>query len=200
MEIHGVLLAAGTGSRFADGNKLLADLDGEPLVRHAAETVLRAAEDGVVDTLVVVLGHESDRIGAALADMPFDDVRNPDYERGQATSVGRGARAVRERGADAGVFALGDMPCVDPSTVATVAAGLDDGDAAIAVPIHDGRRGNPVAFGAEHFEALAAVDGDTGGRNLIGRNPVNRVPVDDPGIHRDVDTVDDLAGLRERCD
>ncbi|WP_256298459.1 nucleotidyltransferase family protein [Haloarchaeobius salinus] len=196
--VVGVLLAAGTASRFGDDQKLLAELDGEPLVRHAARTLLDANLDGVV----AVLGHERERVAAALPD-GIETVHNPDYAGGQATTVARGARAAAERGADAAVFALGDMPCVDPSTVdalvATYRSRSRGTDADIVVPTYGGRRGNPVLFGATHFDALQDVSGDTGGRALFDEFPVERVVVDDPGIHRDVDTDDDLRELADRC-
>ena len=197
--VVGVLLAAGTGSRFGDGQKLLAELDGEPLVRHAARTLVDADLDG----LVAVLGHERERVAAALPD-GIETVHNPDYADGQATTVARGARAAAERGAGAAVFALGDMPCVDPATVTTLVAAYRsesrETDAEIVLPTFEGRRGNPVLFGASHFEALQDVSGDTGGRALFDSVPVERVAVADPGIHRDVDTDDDLRELAERCE
>jgi len=196
--VVGVLLAAGTGSRFGDEQKLLVDLDGEPLVRHAARTLLDADLDGVV----AVLGHERERVAAALPD-GIETVHNPDYADGQATTVARGARAAAERGAGAAVFALGDMPCVDPKTVAALVAAYRsenrETDAEIVVPTYDGRRGNPVLFGAAHFDALQNVSGDTGGRALFDSFPVERVAVDDPGIHRDVDTAAELRELADRC-
>lgn len=197
--VVGVLLAAGTGSRFGDGQKLLADCAGEPLVRHAARTLRDAALDGVV----AVLGHERERVAAALPD-GVDTVDNPDYADGQATSVARGARAAADRGAAAAVFALGDMPCVDPATVDALVAAyrrLDrETGADIVVPTVEGRRGNPVLFGAAHFDALQDVAGDRGGRALFDEFPVERVPVDDPGIHRDVDTEADLRELADGCE
>lgn len=205
MSTLGVLLAAGTGTRFdggngADGerNKLLAELGGEPVVVRAGRPLMAATEVAVLDDLVVVLGHEADRVRARLAETSFDAVTNPDYRDGQATSVRCGARVARERDADAAVFALGDMPFVAPATVTAVVDALHASDAAIAVPEHDGKRGNPVAFGAVHFDDLVALDGNTGGRYLFAENRVEWVPVDDEGVHLDVDTTADLAALRGR--
>jgi molybdenum cofactor cytidylyltransferase len=63
------------------------------------------------------------------------------------------------------------------------------------VPFYQGQRGHPVGFGAEHGEALRGLDGDTGARALLAANRVARLDLDDPGILRDVDTPDDLAGV-----
>ncbi|WP_435346611.1 nucleotidyltransferase family protein [Haloarchaeobius sp. HRN-SO-5] len=194
--VLGVLLAAGTGSRFDGRNKLLAPLDGDHVVRHSARALLSAP----VDDRIAVLGYEADRVAEALADLDVETVHNPDYAAGQATSVAVGARVAAERDATAAVFHLGDMPCVRPATIRALLDAADGSDAGIVVPTFEGRRGNPVLFGAEHFDRLQDVSGDTGGRVLFERYPVERVPVDDPGIHRDVDTEADLEALRAACE
>lgn len=216
--ILGALLAAGTGTRFGEGNKLLADLDGEPVVARAARTL--AESD--IDACVAVVGHDSEAVAEALPD-DVAVVANPDYERGQSASLRRGVAVARERGADAVVFALGDLPCVRVETVdalidayrSEIAAVRDGTEAApdeadadcdgtdtdrpgIVAPRHEGRRGNPVLFDVRYFDALASVDGDVGGRALLDSEPVAWVDVDDPGVRLDVDTERDLRALRER--
>jgi molybdenum cofactor cytidylyltransferase len=198
MGVLGVLLAAGTGSRFEAGNKLAADLAGEAVVARAARTLVDARAAGHLDDAVAVLGHEAELVAEALADLPVGAVENPAYEAGQSTSVARGVRLAEDRGADAAVFALGDVPCVAVGTVAALVDAWRDAEAGIVVPTHDGRRGNPVLFDERHFQELRALSGDAGGRSLFERYPVERIAVDDPGVHRDVDTVADLAALRER--
>lgn len=193
VRVAGVLLAAGTSSRFGDANKLLATVDGEPLVRRAARTLLEAH----LARVVAVVGHESDRVRAALEGLDLDVVANPDYDRGQATSVRAGVRAIEGTDVDAAVFALGDMPRVRPETVDLLVdafrAGLGDPLAAA----YEGRRGNPVLFGARHFETLADVSGDTGGRRIIlESDDAALVETDDPGVGQDVDTPDDLEEAR----
>jgi molybdenum cofactor cytidylyltransferase len=199
MGVLGVLLAAGTGSRFEAGNKLAADLAGEAVVGRAARTLVDARAGGHLDDAVAVLGHEAELVAEALADLPVEAVENPAYEAGQSTSVARGVRIAGERDADAAVFALGDVPCVAVGTVAALVDAWRDAGAGIVVPTHDGRRGNPVLFDERHFQELRALSGDAGGRSLFERYPVERIAVDDPGVHRDVDTVADLAALRGRC-
>lgn len=207
--VAGVLLAAGRSERFGEGNKLLATLDGDPLVRHAARTLTRAP----LDRVVAVVGHEADRVRAALSDLPVDVVENPAYGDGQATSVRRGVEAIRERGVEtpreggdrehhapaAAVFALGDMPAVDPGTVELLVAAFRAGLGDPLAAAHEGRRGNPVLFGAGHFDALAAVDGDTGGRELLRTAPdAALVETGDTGVREDVDAPADLDRLRRR--
>ena len=187
--VVGVLLAAGASERFGGRNKLLAEVEGEPLVRRAARTLTGSRLDGVV----AVLGHEADRVGAALEGLDLETVANPDFERGQATSLGVGTRAAREAGAAAACYALGDMPWVDPASVdALVAAYLADAGDPLAAAF-EGRRGNPTLFDARHFGALEDVEGDLGGREILLADDLARlVETGDPGVVRDVDEPGDL--------
>lgn len=184
--VAGVLLAAGTSDRYGDRNKLLAARGADPLVRHAARTLVAAP----VDPVVAVVGHEADRVSAALGGLDVDTVHNEAYASGQASSVRAGVGAVRDR-ADAVVVALGDMPAVATETVELLvdahAAGVGDALAAA----HDGRRGNPVCFDGRLFDALTDVTGDVGGRSiLLDRGTL--VETGDPGVRHDVDEPEDL--------
>jgi molybdenum cofactor cytidylyltransferase len=191
--VLGVVLAGGTSSRFGEANKLLADLDGEPLVRHAARTLL----DAGLSEVVVVLGHEADAVESALDGLDVLTVRNPDYEAGLSTSVARGAAAVRDAGADATVFLPGDMPGVDPATVDLLVDAYRAGLGTALAAAYDGRRGNPVLFDRGHFGALLAVDGDTGGRRVLLESDGGAlVETADPGVVEDVDTTGDLRRRR----
>lgn len=193
--IFGVLLAAGTGSRFDGDNKLLSAIDGEPIARRAARTLVDET-----DAAIAVVGHEAGRVRDALADLPIATVENPAYERGQGTSVRCGATVARERGAAAVVFALGDMPNVTPRTYRKLLDAHRNADAEVVVPTYEGRRGNPVVFDGAHLDRLAALDGDAGGRQLFEDVDVVRVECDDSGVLADVDTVDDLAAVRRDGD
>ncbi|AXG09875.1 nucleotidyltransferase family protein [Haloplanus rubicundus] len=184
--VAGVLLAAGTSDRYGERNKLLETHDGDPLVRGAARTLLAAP----VDPVIVVVGHEADRVAAALNGLDVELVQNDAYATGQASSVREGMRAVPDR-ADAAVVALGDMPFVAPATVGRLvdayAAGAGDALAAA----HDGHRGNPVCFDRRFFDALTDVTGDVGGRSILLDHGV-LVDTGDPGVRRDVDEPSDL--------
>jgi molybdenum cofactor cytidylyltransferase len=185
--VGAVLLAAGQSTRFEDGNKLVTDVDGRPLVRHAAETLLATDLAGPV----VVLGHQPDAVREALAGLALEFVVNEDYADGQSTSVAVGVTAARDRGWDAAVFALGDMPDVAPETVERVVDTYRAGDASVVAPAYDGIRGNPVLFDRQYFDALADVRGDRGGRDIVEESGT-LVEVADPGVRRDVDRRADL--------
>ncbi|MFC5971684.1 NTP transferase domain-containing protein [Halomarina salina] len=190
--VAGLLLAAGTSSRFGERNKLLATVDGDPIVRHAARTLL----DSGVDPVLVVLGHEADRVEAALDGLPVETVVNEQYETGQASSVRAGVLAVRERtpDADAVVVALGDMPFVRSETVDALVRAYGAGVGTALAAAFEGERGNPVLFDARYYDTLADTEGDTGGRAiLLDGEDSALVAVDDSGVRRDVDIPGDVS-------
>lgn len=190
--IGGVLLAAGESERFEGGNKLLATLDGEPIVWHAGLTLVQAG----VSPRVAVLGRDADDVEAALSGLGFEFVHNPDFAEGQATSVRRGIEAISP--VDAAVIALGDMPTVSPGSVSALVAVHRAGRASAAAAAHEGTRGNPVLFDRQYFEALGSVEGDTGGRDILLEGEDSAlVETGDPGVLQDVDTRRDLERLQE---
>jgi molybdenum cofactor cytidylyltransferase len=106
-------------------------------------------------------------------------------------SLACGVRASAE--ADGWIIALADMPFIQSATIDAIVRALEQG-AAIAAPVHEGKRGHPVGFGREYYAELAALGGDEGARAIVKRDEgkVVLVEVDDPGIHGDIDTPDDL--------
>ncbi|SFR64196.1 nucleotidyltransferase family protein [Halogeometricum limi] len=187
--VGGVVLAAGLGSRFEAGNKLLEPFDGRPVVDH----VVRTARASTVDATAVVVGHEAESVRAVVARPEVTVLHNDAYVQGQSRSVRRGIAFAQDRNWDAVVFLLGDMPLLRAPTVDRLVEAFREGDERIVAPCYRGCRGNPVLFGARWFGALSRLDGDRGGRDLLqnGRD-VRLVDVDDAGILRDVDTRSDL--------
>lgn len=188
--VGGVLLAGGQSTRFEAGNKLLTAVDGTPIVRRSATTLL----DSRLEEVVVVVGHQADAVRDALDGVEVATRRNEAYAEGQSTSVREGVSAARERGWDAAVFALGDMPFVSPATVNALLDTYVAGEGSIVAAAYEGKRGNPVLFDAEHFDSLAEVSGDRGGRRIVEESS-DAVLVDtgDPGTTRDIDYEADLA-------
>jgi molybdenum cofactor cytidylyltransferase len=184
----GALLAAGEGTRFEAGNKLLQEVEGEPIVVRAARTLTAAS----IESCLAVLGHEAERVGAALAGLPLQTTINTQFKEGQATSVVRAVSWAERQDADALIVALGDMPWVSVETCEAVLDAWRDGHD-VVVPTYDGERGNPAVFDADLFAELGAVAGDSGGRQLFADHDVHRVPVEDAGIRRDVDRREDLS-------
>lgn len=192
--VGAALLAAGESKRFEGGNKLLASIDGTPIVRRAARSLL----DAGLAEIVVIVGHDEDAVRESLQGLDLAFRPNEDYPAGQSTSVREAVEMARERGWDGIVFALGDMPFVSPGSVEAILEAYAAGDGTIVAAGNEGKRGNPVVFDRTHFETLAAVEGDKGGRELV-ENHDDAVIVDtgDPGVTRDVDYEEDLVKYTE---
>lgn len=180
----GVLLAAGQSRRMGEANKLLLPVDGRPLVRLCAQTLLEAG----LARVVVVLGEQAGRVRRALEDLPLQFVENQRFQEGMGTSLATGIRALSDS-FDHAVIALGDMPAIAPDTIrALLRAG---GGRGIRVPEHLGRRGHPVVFDLTRYRGeLMALEGARGARDILRAHPeeVTRVPVADPGVVLDLDT------------
>ena len=192
VEIAGVLLAAGMSRRMGDSNKLLVDIDGMPMVRHAAQAMLA----GGIEDLVVVTGHQASAIEAALSGLNLRFAHNPDFADGQSCSVAAGIAAMAANASGA-LIALGDMPYLSADLVAEMVqdhARLGDHNTRISFPVYDGRRGNPVLWGSGFFKALQDLTGDIGGREILAAHPVavNSITWRDDSIHRDIDNPDDI--------
>ena len=175
---------------MGDVNKLLADVGGRAMVRAAVEAALGAD----VAPVIVVTGHEGDRVAGALAGLDVEIVPNPDYAEGLSTSLRAGLAALPDETAGAMIL-LADMPGVGAALVDRLATVFRSADApTVVVPTHGGRRGNPVVWPAPLFERLAAIGGDKGGRDLLeGADVPVRTVAGGPAVLADIDTGEDLA-------
>ncbi len=192
--VAAVVLAAGRSTRMGAINKLIAEIGGKPLVRIATEQALASRAKPVI----VVTGHERERVEAALAGLPVRFVHNPDYADGLGTSLRAGIAAVPET-ADAAVVCLGDMPQVDSKLIDKLIATFDpERGALVVVPSIEGRRGNPVLWSRRFFPDLMAVQGDIGARHLIGSyvEAVAEVPVAGEAALTDVDTPESFSAVK----
>jgi molybdenum cofactor cytidylyltransferase len=192
--IAAVVLAAGRSTRMGGPNKLVAEIGGKPLVRIAAEQALASRADPVI----VVTGHQRERVEAALAGLPVRVVHNPDFAQGLGTSLRAGIAAVPAE-ADGVVVCLGDMPQVDAVLIDRLIAAFDPERGALAVmPTMEGRRGNPVLWSRRFFPELMAIEGDVGARHLIERysEAVVEVPVAGKAALIDIDTPEALVGVK----
>jgi molybdenum cofactor cytidylyltransferase len=191
-----VVLAAGGSSRMGDANKLLAEVGGRPIVRHVVQRLSALP----LDPIVVVIGHESEAVRAALAGLPVRFERHADWAAGMGTSVRAGVAAVAGE-ADAVLVALGDMPWLSENDVRALLDAFDpDTGRGICVPVRDRKRGNPVLWASRYFTALQTLEGDVGGRHLLHAfaDDVCEVAVAGEGVLMDVDTPEGLEAARRR--
>jgi len=192
--VAALVLAAGQSRRMGGPNKLLAEIAGKPLVRRVVEQALASRAKPVV----VVTGHQREKVEAALAGLPITFTHNPDFADGLSTSLKAGIAALPEE-ADAAVVCLGDMPQVDAALIDRLSDAFDpERGALIVAPTFGGKRGNPVVWARRFFSELAALQGDVGARHLIGAHAdaLVEVPAENRGVFLDVDTPDALAAAR----
>lgn len=193
----GLVLAAGRASRMGSGlNKLLAQLDGKPLIAHSVDAALGAG----LAAVWVATGHEAERVRGALPGRSVYFAHNPEFASGLASTLRAGLEAI---GADCDgvVILLGDMPQVRADDVRRLVAAFEhSGRRAICVPEHAERRGNPVLWPASERAALLGLTGDIGGRELLRarEDQLVRVPIGHAGVLVDVDTQSDLAAVASR--
>lgn len=190
--IAALVLAAGAGRRFGQEPKLLAELRGKPLVRHVVEAALASRARPVI----AVLGARADQVAGALDGLDVLAVRNPRWADGLSTSLQAGFAALPESAA-AVVVLLGDMPLVTFGAVdVLIEAWLPRRPAAV-VPVHEGRRGNPVLLSRALAPLVMRLEGDRGaGALLRGRPDVLELAMPSQSILADVDTPAALAALR----
>ena len=187
MKIAGVVLAAGRSARMGE-NKLLLRVDGEPLVRRA----VRIAAEAGLEPVLVVVGHEADRIGEALAGLRCTIVPNPRHALGQSTSLEAGIAAVP---ADAGaaVVLLADMPRVDAAAVRALAERGRATGAALVTSRYGDTTAPPVLYARSIFPELRGGEGEGRGREVLRRHAGEVAFVDHPASALvDVDRPGDL--------
>jgi molybdenum cofactor cytidylyltransferase len=192
--IGALVLAAGRSTRMGAANKLLAQVDGQSMIKRVVDTVRRSQ----AGPIVVVTGHQRAKVEAALADQDVTLVHNPDFAQGLSTSLHRGLGTLPPE-VDGVVVCLGDMPRISAPVIDQLIAAFDPLEGrAICLPTWQGKRGNPVLFARRFFAEMQAISGDVGARALIGDYPelVAEVPVLEDSVLLDVDTPEALASLK----
>jgi len=187
-----ILLAAGLSQRMGTINKLLVELDGVPMVRRAAETLLA---NGLA--LFVVTGHERERVEAALEGLDIEFVHNPAYRDGQPSSIRAGLAALE--GARGGaLIALSDQPHLQAADIAALIEAFEQSDKSrILMPVFEGKRGNPIIVPHAIVQAIGEGPVNFGCRKFMDANPKRVWRYDVPNDHftRDIDTPQALAAL-----
>ena len=149
-----------------------------------------------VDSVQVVTGHQHEQVEAALVGLTVDSYYCPSYSMGMAHSLSHGISRLPE--CDAVLVCLGDMPHVSSQLIdqLLIATGTQAADV-IAVPVYNGRRGNPVMVGKAFFDTLLQHDGDTGARFLMKQYPERVIEIDvaDDSVLTDYDTAEALNEL-----
>jgi molybdenum cofactor cytidylyltransferase len=188
--VAGIILAAGMGSRLG-GTKQLLMVGDRPMLQRVLDVA--AAE---LDQVVVVLGHEADRVARRLRlRRGVRTVVNGHFAGGRSTSLAVGLASIR--GAEAALVLLGDEPEVRSAAVRTVVRSYLATGGPVVRARYGGRPGHPVLLAREVWPSLVGIRGDAGAGPLFRQHPGWVVPVDLPGpAPVDVDTWEDYRRLR----
>lgn len=200
-----ILLAAGQSRRMGEANKLLMEIGSKPVICHAAEALIAA---GVGD-IYVVTGYQAAAVRDCLKGLDIRFIDNPDYAKGQASSVACGIAHLPEQVSDV-LIALGDMPLISADLITALcqqhlqksASGLPQ----ITLPTYAPsqvsdtmKRGNPVIWSRAFFSELTALEGDQGGRQILADYPahIQHLHWPDDRPFADVDTAAAFVQARQ---
>jgi molybdenum cofactor cytidylyltransferase len=185
--IAGLILAAGGGVRFGSEPKLLAELDGRPLVAHAIAAQCAVPE---LERVVVVLGAHASALLGAVEFGRAEAVVCDAWEDGQASSLRHGLSALA--GADKVLVTLGDEPLISSGVIARMVA-----EPPGARATYGGRPGHPVVLGPDQIAAIERLTGDQGARGVLSGGRLIECGKLCSGT--DVDTPADLEAIRDEA-
>src|SRR5580704_9939350 len=190
--IGAVVLAAGMSSRMGEAKQLLRLGDNILLGQ-----VLEHVRSSRAKDIVLVLGHEAEKIKEQVSTENLTVVINESYQQGMGTSLRTGLAALPPS-VNAALIVLADQPFIRPKTLDLLMDQYMRSNAQIVIPTYKGFRGNPVLLDRSVFSEVMALTGDIGCRAIFGNHleGIVKVPVEDVGILLDLDSKDDVARLQ----
>ena len=190
-----ILLAAGLSVRMKSSKPLL-DFGGMPLLSR----LLEECRQSLVDAVVVVLGHEKERILEQVDFSGAQVVENPNYKSGQTSSF-QSALEAMDPETEAFLNLPGDHPLVTRKEIdALIQAYRNRQDSSkIFIPTFEGQEGRPVLFEIALRQEILALDPDEPVNGIIEkfRDSISHVPVVNPYILKDMDTPEDYRECLE---
>ena len=193
--IAALVLAAGSSTRFAAGNKLLAEVSGRPLIVWTVSAFVEAG----ISPIIVVTGPEPERVQAALEELPVQLVHNPDHSDGMGGSIAVGIAELSDDNA-AVLISPGDMPGISAELIRILIAAFKASgtDRIVRPSLTDGRPAHPVLWPRRFFPWLMQLSGPEGGKTLLRElaSEIEQVPWSDPAAALDIDTVEELERYR----
>ena len=161
MRLGAVLLAAGLSRRFGEEDKLLADVQGEPMLSRAIRT-LRASDADVFFAVV-----STERTAEIAREKGLLAVCNKVPQEGLSRSIALGVQAARARGCDAVLLAAADQPRLTQDSVRALLRAFREEKASIACLADETHSGNPAIFAGAFFDELLALQGDRGAKAVL---------------------------------
>ena len=196
LNIVGVILGAGKSSRMGSENKLLADINGKPMILRVVE----AANGSKIDKTFLVTGHQRELIQTATKAENIQFVHNPNFSEGLSSSI-KSVKHQLNSDVDGVIVCLGDMPGITSAHINTLINTFEDNsNRHIFIPILNGKRGNPVLWSNKYFSLLCSLTGDMGARAIFEShsNDILEVEINDDAIHTDLDTPTALKLYRSK--
>jgi molybdenum cofactor cytidylyltransferase len=187
-----LLLAAGEGSRYGDV-KQLASIDGEPMVRRVARTVLEATLP-----VIVVTGAHAEKVESVIDDLPLYLVRCDDWQLGMGQSLAAGVRFLVTRfpGASAVLICLADQPLLSSASLRPLLQRHAQAPERLLATERNGICGPPVLFPRDCFPQLMTQSGPRGARAVL-ENEAMRVEAFASRETMDIDTPEDLERVQQ---
>ena len=161
--VAAIVLAAGGSSRMEGTPKPLIEFQGETLIKRAVKT----ATDAGFNPIIVVTGYQSDLVISKLAGMDIEVVENSEWIYGQSSSIRAGLKQLGDR-SGAAIFMLVDQPFVSLELLEKLKDQYMTSMVPIIAPMVEDQRSNPVLFDRITFDELLLLEGDTGGRAIMG--------------------------------
>ena len=153
------------------------------------ETAIGNMLGSTLDEVIVIIGHESERVRRKIQNKPVKVLFNPDYQEGMLTSAQCGVQALPEW-ADAFALMLVDQPFITPDLINRVVDAYNGTDKGIALPSYNYRRGHPVIFNRRYASDILALKAESDGiRSLFRKNAddIHYVIVDTNRVLKDID-------------
>jgi molybdenum cofactor cytidylyltransferase len=201
--IPAIVLAAGKSSRMGrvKANLPVSAAVGDDATAVRGDTflthIVKALREAGIDDVVIVVGHEKDAVLASFgaSGLPARFVENPDYERGQFSSLLAGLRVVDRPGVVAAIVTLVDVPFVSAPTIRAVIDRYRRTHAPVVRPARAGRHGHPLLIDRALFDRLRQADGTDGAKPVVRAYATadGEVEVDDEGAFTDIDTPEEYA-------
>lgn len=180
-----VILAAGKSTRMKE-NKLLLKLDGETLI----ERVVKTAKGSSADEVIVVLGHEAEKVREQLVKLDCKLVVNENYMRGQSESVKVGLAAVSSS-AEAVMILPADVALIDAESINSVIDEHRKSKSQIVIASHKHQSGHPILLDRALFQEVSQIDESALGLKAVinrHRSEVKYVEVGTENVLIDIDT------------